>query len=808
MIKLNIYKILLLILFLFLISPNIHSQINFECGMNGTSTNYDNIDINDFYGLMKPLRSDIGAGPEPPPYDSYFPVLVVFVQFRDDPDLWPEWPTGEDPDYLNKMISREKSYATNWWEAYNPNTQPISDYWLQVSRGKLHVLGKAYSVKLTKNAAQYSTEAEINQEIWDNINAQGIDWTYYDQWKPVLENGIRKFQWKPDGYIDMIYKIYKTRGRSPGNNQAGIACLSGDCYDETTVQVNQNPPEFIKYGYYNHNYNYEPQNSGIMASNSGNKNQNLEICFHEHTHYLFSDVHIVYGRLGYGPGSEQFFSPYEMILLGYMQPTNATINGVNYLQDYSSRDNLDGHILKVPINEQTDECFLITNRSNVSKWDKIMLGDTAIIQGYDMVTPYGKGIYINHIKSGIHFPNSDPDYVQDEECADGFWHMSYLQNGTLYYYGGGYCWQSSYNQFKIFKRDYPVYDNDNTQHSEYDLLGDDKDFYSPQWAVFGQPSQNQSQCEIGLERTFTNSNEYFTFMQAQGDRWDAWRVGYNEVFSPYSSPSTNTWENPTNQNSGIFIYLSSNDGVNFIATLNIYKVDANHSLESILQATPPSRPMGLTLSYTECVNGIVYPVLTWKHNREPDMTDEINHPEVKRYGISRAVSDINSVPGNYGICTDQYFSTATDPTFIDYATSINCLGNENSMMIRYKVYAIDKYQSSSVYSDFVATPADGVSLPDNLKSINNAPKDFKIFQNYPNPFNPVTNIKYDLPKNEFVAIKIYDLLGREIKTLVNEFKNAGSYLVSFNGGEFASGVYFYRIQAGSFVQVKRMVLIK
>jgi photosystem II stability/assembly factor-like uncharacterized protein len=85
---------------------------------------------------------------------------------------------------------------------------------------------------------------------------------------------------------------------------------------------------------------------------------------------------------------------------------------------------------------------------------------------------------------------------------------------------------------------------------------------------------------------------------------------------------------------------------------------------------------------------------------------------------------------------------------------------------------------------------------------------FKLFQNYPNPFNPTTNIQYDLPKNVFVSIKIYDLLGREIKTLVNEYKNAGSYIVSFNGSELASGVYFYRIQAGSFVQVKKMLMIK
>ncbi len=85
---------------------------------------------------------------------------------------------------------------------------------------------------------------------------------------------------------------------------------------------------------------------------------------------------------------------------------------------------------------------------------------------------------------------------------------------------------------------------------------------------------------------------------------------------------------------------------------------------------------------------------------------------------------------------------------------------------------------------------------------------FILYQNYPNPFNPFTKINYDIPKDNLVCIKIYDILGREIKTLVNDLKKAGSYIVSFNGSEFASGVYFYRIQASNFVSVKRMVLIK
>ncbi|MCX6159580.1 MAG: T9SS type A sorting domain-containing protein [Ignavibacteriae bacterium] len=90
----------------------------------------------------------------------------------------------------------------------------------------------------------------------------------------------------------------------------------------------------------------------------------------------------------------------------------------------------------------------------------------------------------------------------------------------------------------------------------------------------------------------------------------------------------------------------------------------------------------------------------------------------------------------------------------------------------------------------------------------NLPTSYKLSQNYPNPFNPATKINFALPKQGFVTLKVYDIIGREIKTLVNEVKQAGYYTVDFNGSSLASGVYFYRIQSGDFVMTKRMILIK
>jgi hypothetical protein len=88
------------------------------------------------------------------------------------------------------------------------------------------------------------------------------------------------------------------------------------------------------------------------------------------------------------------------------------------------------------------------------------------------------------------------------------------------------------------------------------------------------------------------------------------------------------------------------------------------------------------------------------------------------------------------------------------------------------------------------------------------PEKYSLSQNYPNPFNPATKIKFEIAKNSLVSIKIFDLLGREVKNLVNDNLTAGSYEVTFNASEFSSGVYFYKMVSGDFSQIKKMMLLK
>ena len=101
-----------------------------------------------------------------------------------------------------------------------------------------------------------------------------------------------------------------------------------------------------------------------------------------------------------------------------------------------------------------------------------------------------------------------------------------------------------------------------------------------------------------------------------------------------------------------------------------------------------------------------------------------------------------------------------------------------------------------------------ISPIQNISGQNNLANKIQLFQNYPNPFNPVTNIKFSIPKNGFVSLRIYDIMGREISLLMNKKLNTGKYDVNFNGIDFPSGVYFYKLEFEKYTETKKMILIK
>jgi hypothetical protein len=118
------------------------------------------------------------------------------------------------------------------------------------------------------------------------------------------------------------------------------------------------------------------------------------------------------------------------------------------------------------------------------------------------------------------------------------------------------------------------------------------------------------------------------------------------------------------------------------------------------------------------------------------------------------------------------------------------------------------YYSFSNYKLAPRKDDDFVNYTTDVNDENILPNEYSLSQNYPNPFNPSTTISYALPKAEMVTIRVYNILGQVVKTLVNQNQSAGAHTISFKANDLTSGIYFYSIQAGSFNEVKKMMLLK
>lgn len=136
--------------------------------------------------------------------------------------------------------------------------------------------------------------------------------------------------------------------------------------------------------------------------------------------------------------------------------------------------------------------------------------------------------------------------------------------------------------------------------------------------------------------------------------------------------------------------------------------------------------------------------------------------------------------------------------------------------IQYNGIPVDPYgwqgKGSDPYLSLTGITNVNLWLDKPITSVNSLydrmPSDYSISQNYPNPFNPSTRIKYSVPKTCNITIKVYDILGREVSTLLNEVKQAGNYEIQFSGTNLASGIYFYQMRANGFVETKKFILMK
>ncbi len=137
--------------------------------------------------------------------------------------------------------------------------------------------------------------------------------------------------------------------------------------------------------------------------------------------------------------------------------------------------------------------------------------------------------------------------------------------------------------------------------------------------------------------------------------------------------------------------------------------------------------------------------------------------------------------------------TTTEPQSYSFYDDVSSL---SASSFTYRLKQVD-YDGSYEYSEEIV-----------IENLSTLPKEFALSQNYPNPFNPATNIEFKLPVKSFVLLVVYDVLGNIVATLVNEEKPAGTHATDFNASKLTSGIYIYTIKAGSFVDTKKMVLMK
>jgi hypothetical protein len=181
------------------------------------------------------------------------------------------------------------------------------------------------------------------------------------------------------------------------------------------------------------------------------------------------------------------------------------------------------------------------------------------------------------------------------------------------------------------------------------------------------------------------------------------------------------------------------------------------------------------------------------------------HPSIRyafkiRKGGAPPSSNLSYASDNNGIDT----VISLRKSFLD--TLAQNLGTVNdSVLCIWTAFAYNGFDSTSSSSFIVVLKRTGVGITQISTEI---PEKFELGNNYPNPFNPTTKINFAIPKASFTTLKVYDISGKEIATLVSEYTQAGYYNVDFNAANVSSGVYFYRIQSGDFVDTKRMILLK
>lgn len=610
-----------------------------------------------------------------------------------------------------------------------------------------------------------------------------VDFSLYNNWKFLDIYNIQPGQ---DGKLDMCWLItrnlhdqsYTQNSYKFGAGWAGLDC-STHVRDGVTIKSGGSPSSWTL------------PNSGItifrdlihfginpLTYQYGNFT-NVNIVAHEMTHHFFDGGHYADGGkiLNYGSryasnmlpyvgGWMGEYSGYEKWRLGWMTPDLINADGDQILWDLCSTptDPNKKRLLRINI-PGTTQFYLIENRSWISTFEtryNMYGGPNALLK---------PGIFIYHMIA------ESPDifyltavYKLD---ADGKYKWRFLYNGT----NTSNMWDD------VIDKECPDRLNGYSE-TEYIFI---ENYSNQKWLAEWHPNTLTPYNGGCYKSTYSNNGQNET-TDWTGDSTDIFSVGY--VISPWSNPGSFKWTSSGFQQTNLGIEILSFNSSNKTYTLRV-------RFSNPLDLSPSKPPLGFFHAGEGPIQyGWAY--LAWGADYWDGQPIE---PDVNWSELQRKI-------GNYG--TWQTVYSGSNRWWSD--NSIIYDPQNGDVPVYFRVRVRDNQNKWSIWSDLYDTRT--FSNQNSTEKIkinginNNIPVEYNLSSNYPNPFNPSTIINFAVKDAGLVSIKVFDILGAEISTLVNEIKEAGEYVVEFNANNLPSGVYIYTMQVNEFVSSKKMLLMK
>ena len=643
------------------------------------------------------------------------------------------------------------------------------------------MIGDVYYVTTKYDKARYGdTISLVNHEVLQQLDntPYNVNFHLYDNWHFQVNGSPYIHSYCPydpltgtggDGKVDQIFIMW--RDYCPKNSsKGGESSLSTDYTTRDGMQIYSD----------NGTTQYEIYYKGDATSNN-----NAAIMFpaHEYCHYLFGTTNgdlgshfdgRTYNNHSTNTGNlaglflmtrsyNQNMSVYERYRLGWLNPTFINNNTTNVVLSDSRKYNT---AIMIPLRYDASgylrEYYMLENLQTTNSYSEANPFNILVVFDHT----YTKGLVDYHIlNENLDWPTMSDI---DEECADGLWQWGLTAGAST----------PGDRRDDVLDKITPTYNYGNDE-KDYICLTVGGIYYNDYLALRPEGSKD------------TNSGWRYKANDAQGKNEDFFNSDYADVFSKWSNPSTCLNDHTTQSYKGFQItgYNSSTHSY----TLNIGVDSATTS------AFKPSKPQNLKIT----VNS-PSATLTWAPSTEPNVK---NGGSYKIYRVS--VSSTASEPSNssYTLLTTVPAYSGGNPV-TSYTDEQFWMGGGNFKMY-YEITAVDNASQESTRSNSTWAYTTLQPYKKNVgKEVANAITEYKLSENYPNPFNPSTVINYQIPTSGKVTLKVYDVLGKEIATLVNENKEAGSYNVNFNASNLPSGVYVYKIESGSFIKSQKMMLVK